>query len=155
MTPQRMRIVTSIVLVACLINAVHGIYQLLSPLHLVGTTWELQHYGDPAHLQPAHRRALNGSVPTLEFAGATINGSTGCNSFDGGYFIVVGLYLKLVVLGTTLAGCGGETMEEVGEMMWQERVYRDLLSNVYTFTRDGDKLTLITPEAILVFQRRD
>ena len=151
MTTARRHIVIGIVLVVGVIGASYGIAQLFSSLHLVGTTWELRHYGDPQHLAPA----LAHTRPTLAFGPATLDGWAGCNDFRDGSFLAVGSALWLAPGGITETACGSEAEQQPGEIMEQETVYLDLLYQVDTFTRDGDTLTLHTPNGILVFQRRD
>lgn len=149
MTTQRLRIVTGIVMVLCVLSSIQGIARMVRAYRLPGTTWELQHYGDPAGLTPA----LAHTRPQLAFGRGTMTGWGGCNATDGS-FRAAGSALTLS-FGTTFAACGSGAEAHPGEILWQEGVYIDLLYQVDTFTRDGNTLTLHTPDAILVFARRN
>ena len=152
MTTQRLRIVTGIVLLVCVISSIQGIARIVSAYWLPGTTWELQYYGDPQHLQAVlpHPRW---STPTLAFGRGTMTGTGGCNAMDGS-FLAVGSALKLS-FGRTFALCGSGAESHPGEIMGQEAHYLGLLYEVRTFTHDGNTLTLHTPDGILVFERSD
>ena len=149
MTTQRLRILTGIVMLVCVISSIQGIARIVSAYRLPGTTWELQHYGDPADLTPA----LAHTRPRLAFERGTMTGTGGCNATKGS-FRAEGSALTLS-FGRTFVGCGSTTEARPGEIMWQEGVYIDLLYEVRTYTRDGNTLTLHTPDAILVFARSD
>ena len=150
MTTQRLQILTGIVMLVCVISSIQGIARIVSAYRLPGTTWALQYYGDHQDLQAVLPRP-RWSTPTLAFGRGTMTGWGGCNAMHGS-FHAVGSALKLS-FGTTFANCGSTTETHRGEILGQEAHYLGLLYEVDTFTRDGNTLTLHTPDAILVFAR--
>ncbi len=94
---------------------------------LDGTTWKL----DVAGLDVPGADAV---APTISFSKSTVSGSSGCNTFTGGY-TVSGTTLTIGQLASTQMACGPvETAVETAVLT--------RLGKVAGFTVAGDKLTL-------------
>ena len=94
---------------------------------LDGTTWKL----DVAGLEVPGANAV---APTISFSSSTVSGSSGCNTFTGGY-TVSGATLTIGQLASTQKACGpAETAVETAVLT--------RLGKVAGFTVAGDKLTL-------------
>jgi len=107
---------------------------------LVGTTWSLTAYGDPANPQPV----ITNYQPTLSFQEDTVGGSTGCNEFGGNY----------THADTTISFSGLFQTERAcmaDGVMQQEAAYMELLRNAETISRGEDSLTLTAPGGVLQF----
>lgn len=135
----------------------------------------LQSYGEPDNLQ-----SPNTSTPTLEFRTTTkedsksifeqvnsifrdrtsivprdtnISGNAGCNRIYGN-FKALDSQFDITVYGISQISCTWR--EKDGTIMnptLPEMTYVELLNKVQTYTRDGETLTLTTPNEVLVFQR--
>jgi heat shock protein HslJ len=94
---------------------------------LDGTTWTL----DVAGLEVPGAEKV---APTISFSSSTVSGSSGCNTFTGGY-TVSGATLTIGQLASTQKACGpAETAVETAVMT--------RLGKVAGYTVAGDKLTL-------------
>ena len=97
---------------------------------LLGTSWELL--------------SMNGSAPipnrmvTIVFEEDGAGGSTGCNTYFGGY-TSTGNQLSFDAIGMTEMAC----LDPEG-IMEQEQAYLGFLSQVVSYTREGDRLMLET-----------
>jgi len=109
---------------------------------LEDTRWVLQGYGQPGDL-----RAVIGTNPvtaTFNRADATVTGSTGCNSYFGGYDLK----------GDTVIISGPVAQTEIGceqSIMAQENAYMTLLQAMESYATDGNQLTLNCDGGVLVY----
>jgi heat shock protein HslJ len=71
-------------------------------------------------------------------ADAQLNGSTGCNSFTGGWSTDGGDGgIEIITEAMTLAACAGEDLQA------QETAFLAALNAALFYERDGDSLTLL------------
>jgi len=93
------------------------------PNNLKGTIWQLVRWDDPAFVPE--------SEIILRFTDQNLNGSTGCNRYQGGYQLK-GSQLQVGAIATTRMAC-------VDNLMQQERAYLKALETIqsYTLTTDG------------------
>ncbi|MCP4420550.1 MAG: META domain-containing protein [Chloroflexi bacterium] len=103
---------------------------------LVGINWNLVTYGDQTPLPDA--------VPTIQFSEDGISGSSGCNSYSGGYTLD-GTALTIGEMLITLMACEG--------LMEQEAIFTQMLQAAESITLDGEMLTIHTTEGDLVFEQ--
>jgi heat shock protein HslJ len=92
---------------------------------------------------------LAGRPPTLKLENDSIGGTSGCNSYGGGYRLQ-GSELSFLETVQTEMYC----MDPEG-IMEQERAYFDALNQVAGFTLSGDRLELknAAGETTLVFEK--
>jgi heat shock protein HslJ len=82
---------------------------------------------------------IAGSGLTLEFAGASASGNSGCNTFDGGYAVSGADGIEIGPLRSTLRACADPA---VGT---QEQQYLRALELAATYRVTGSQLTLFRP----------
>ncbi len=109
------------------------------PINLVGTDWDLVGYGPT----DAPQTPIEGTRPTLAFTEDGLNGTTGCNSFFGGYTLE-GTTMTVGELGSTMMFCEG--------VMEQEAAITQMLQEAETITLDGNTLTIHTAQGEMIFQ---
>jgi heat shock protein HslJ len=90
-------------------------------LSLEGITWQL-------------RNTISGSTITAFFQGGTVNGSGGCNTYNGSY-TVTGETLLVGSLSTTGQLCSQEVMD-------QESQYLAALTAAQRYTIEGSELRI-------------
>lgn len=88
---------------------------------------------------------VNGADVTLTFTSGRMSGTTGCNSFSGGYDVSGGR-LKAPQLARTLMWCDGARGE-------QETWVMQLLSSSPTVTIDANRLTVAGAGSVVSFVR--
>jgi heat shock protein HslJ len=102
---------------------------------LAGTTWVMDN-------------AIRGTTITLEFGQETVSGSSGCNSYNANYSIMVAASpptsIDITVLSSTSKSC---TLE----VMAQEQGYLESLDSAESYTIEGTKLILETGSGTLTF----
>ena len=106
-------------------------------------TWVLESYGETGTLQTV----LADTEITAEFKSADgkLGGSSGCNSYFGGYETSQDKLTVIPPIGATMMACPEPIME-------QEQEYLSLLEAAETFRIQGGKLTISTSDGqILVF----
>lgn len=93
------------------------------PNNLKGTIWQLVSWDNPAF--------VSGSEIILRFTDKNLNGSTGCNRYQGNYQLK-GNQLQIGAIATTRMACADNLMQ-------QERAYLKALETIqsYTLTTDG------------------
>ncbi|GAB4442528.1 MAG: hypothetical protein OHK0015_41270 [Chloroflexi bacterium OHK40] len=106
-------------------------YRAVPPLRLAGQPWQLVAFGPnnaptPAVAEPA---------ATLSFDGAQVSGSTGCNSFSGGYQ-ATGTTITFGPLAATLRLCTDEGLTT------QEQAILGALQGAVPYQIAGDELRL-------------
>lgn len=111
-------------------------------VNLDGTEWALT--------------SLNGSSPivggnfTLVYSEGRVSGKSGCNSYFSDY-TQDGESLSISVIGSTLMAC----IEPAG-LMDQETEFQSVLTNVDSFSVEGDQLRLETPDGLfLLFEAQE
>jgi len=109
-------------------------------LNMASTTWNLEHYGDPASPQAA----IPDARPTLSFTETEISGSTGCNTFSAMYTIQ-GNTIQITDPIQTLMSCSDQNIID------QEKAVTDLLINANQIAWVSDTLTLAAPDGVLIF----
>jgi putative lipoprotein len=85
---------------------------------------------------------VDGTFPTISFEESAVNGTTGCNSYFGGY-ILDGTNLTIEQVGQTEMWCEGR--------MEQEQAYTKMLMSAVSLTLENDTLTIHTGEGDLVY----
>jgi heat shock protein HslJ len=113
---------------------------------LAGTSWMVNSYNNG---NQAVVSVLEGSELTAEFASdGTLSGSSGCNTFTGGY-TVDGEKITIGPLATTMMAC-----EE--DLMNQEAQYLAALQSAAVYSIDGNTLQLRTADDALaaLFDRK-
>lgn len=128
---------THIWLVVCLIIAVGMLAAcgpVATPASLEGSHWLLESYGDPANL----KLPLKEGPVTLVLNKDTgaLNGSTGCNSYFGGYKVENDKLTVNGSIGSTKKACSTALMS-------QETYYLLLLKTAQSYRIEGDKLTIV------------
>ncbi len=108
-------------------------------IDLVGTDWDLVSFG----LADALQTPIAGTRPTLSFTADGLNGSTGCNSFFGGYTLE-GTELAVGMLGSTEMFCES--------LMDQEATILQMLQAAESITVDAETLTIHTTQGNMEFQ---
>ncbi|KTB48472.1 META domain-containing protein [Dehalogenimonas alkenigignens] len=110
---------------------------------LKGTIWVLEEFGDPGKLNSP----ISGTRITIRFDpdGKQVGGSSGCNTYGGGYVLSGqhGLDVKDII--QTEIACGGGINA-------QEAAYFNILIAVTSFDLEHRRLTLSGPRGILVFE---
>jgi heat shock protein HslJ len=102
---------------------------------LSGTDWDLVSYGD--------QTPVLDSRPTLQFTPDGLGGSTGCNSFFGGYTLD-GNKITFGQMGSTMMACEG--------LMEQEMAILEMLQSAVSYTLEANLLTIQTPNGDLVYK---
>lgn len=112
------------------------------PLPLVGTNWQLIHFGDEAMVpfDPAQV-----TVTALFGEDLSLSGSAGCNNFVGSYALESENLIAISELGTTRMMC-----EEA--QMVVEAAFTQALPGHHQFQIDGDKLEIVWAAGELIFQ---
>jgi heat shock protein HslJ len=110
---------------------------------LVGTSWQLIEYGDPANPTPVQ----SGSTVTLNFGGdGSIGGHSSCNTYGGSFSLGSGNNLTMSEIFSTLMAC-----LEPG-IMEQEAAYLGALNLASTYEiRDG-QLFIEYEGGLMVFE---
>ena len=109
---------------------------------LEDTRWVLQGYGQPGDLQAVMGDRVAGA--TFNRVEGTVTGSTGCNSYFGGY--------DLNGDEITISGPVGQTEMACEEpLMAQEMAYLALLQTMQSYQIDGNQLTLQCEGGVLVY----
>ena len=99
---------------------------------LIGTNWTLESF----HIADAVSSVISGTTITAIYAAdGSVSGSAGCNRYFASYN-VTGTSLSIGPAGSTKMYCG------TPGVMQQESSYLTLLSQVTTFTIEGDRLSL-------------
>ncbi len=101
---------------------------------LLNTEWDLVTMNGEA--------PVDGTMPTLSFEEDVINGTTGCNSYFGGYMLD-GTNLTIEQVGQTEMFCEGR--------MEQEMAYTQMLMSAVSLTLEDGTLTIHTSEGDLVY----
>ncbi len=109
---------------------------------LEDTRWVLQGYGQPGNLQAVLGDRT--ASATFNSAEGTVTGSTGCNSYFGGY--------DLRGDKINISGPVGQTEMACEEpLMTQETAYLALLQAMQSYEIDGSQLTLNCEGGVLVY----
>lgn len=100
---------------------------------LSGTNWEVTGYnnGRNAVVSP-----IVGSTLTTRFTADQVGGNSGCNDFNGSYWVSGG-NISIGALGGGMMACS-----EPAGVMEQETEFRAALQSAVTFQIDGNRLTL-------------
>ena len=106
---------------------------------LDGTSWRLVAFESAGASAPP----AAGTQITLEFDQGKIGGTSGCNSYGGGY-TSVGSSITIGEMQQTLMGCEPAVMS-------QEEQYSAALRGATAFAIAGDQLTIEHPGGRLVF----
>lgn len=106
---------------------------------LPGTDWDLVSYGSADALQ----FPLEGTRPTLSFTPEGLGGSTGCNSYFGGYTLD-GASFVVGMLGSTQMFCEG--------IMEQELAIIEMLQTAEFITGDAEQLVIVTAQGEMRFR---
>ena len=85
---------------------------------------------------------VDGTIPTISFEENAINGTTGCNSYFGGYTLD-GTNLSVEQVGQTEMFCEGR--------MEQEQTYLTMLMSAVSLTFEDGTLTIHTEQGDLVY----
>lgn len=107
----------------------------------LGGTWILTGWGDVN----APTAPLEGSVVNVNFGAEGISGSSGCNSYSGGFQYNNGV-LVVQPLATTLMACEQPVMD-------QEGAFLNALQGATGYQINGDMLTLFYDGGVLTFSR--
>ena len=114
------------------------------PATLEGTHWLLESYGEPGALKTPLKDGPVTLVLNLETK--VLNGSTGCNSYFGGYQAENGKLTITGNIGSTKKAC-------VPAVMTQETKYLLLLKTAQSFRIEGERLTVSGSTSQLVYKR--
>jgi heat shock protein HslJ len=112
---------------------------------LLGTTWRLESFGDPADLQPVEAgigitAIFEGDSP--EATTGTLAGYASCNNYTTS-FTIDGSSLTVGQIATTLRACiSGEE---------QEAAYLAALQTAQSFEIVGSRLTITTDNGVLIY----
>jgi len=105
-----------------------------------GRSWVVQEMTiDGASVSP-----IESATPVANFVEGTISGIAGCNDYSGPY-VADGGDIAIGPLASTLKFC-----EEPEGAMAQETLYLGLLQEADTYRVNGDTLTLLKGEAVLI-----
>jgi heat shock protein HslJ len=108
-----------------------------------GRTWIVQEMSvDGTTTTP-----ISENPPYAEFVDGSVAGSSGCNTYSGGYE-ASGDAMIIGPLAATRMAC-------IGPLQVQESVYFGLLDQVDTFDVSGDELTLSSGDTILIRYAED
>jgi heat shock protein HslJ len=110
-----------------------------SPASLVGS-WKLTAYGPADSPTPAVTDAEAGLTFNED---GTVTGNSGCNEFGGNY-TVEGDQITFDEITSTLMACDAPRME-------QESAVHQVLTDTATFKIEGNTLTLMNNNMVLVF----
>jgi heat shock protein HslJ/predicted secreted protein len=109
---------------------------------LKDTRWVLQGYGQPGDLTaPVGDRS---ATVTFQSEDATVTGSTGCNSYFGGYDLKGDAVSVSGPVAQTEMACPGPVMD-------QETAYMRLLHTMASYQIEGNQLTLNCDGGVLVY----
>ncbi len=100
---------------------------------LSGTNWQVTGYNNG---RGAVTSPLNGTTLTTRFTADQVGGNSGCNDFNGSYW-VSGSNISIGALGGGMMACG-----DPAGVMEQETEFRAALQSAVTFQFDGNRLTL-------------
>ena len=119
----------------------------LTPAHgasLEDNKWVLESYGDADNL----KGLIADTTITAEFDSTegTLSGSAGCNSYVGGYK----LNGDKISISEGIAATEMYCIKPDG-VMDQERDYLDLLSEIESYELEGNELTIVCGDQVLVF----
>ena len=105
---------------------------------LEGPTWVVQEMSvDGTMTAP-----IPENPPYAEFVDGSVAGSSGCNTYSGGYEVSSDS-MTIGPLAATLMAC-------IGSLQDQESIYFGLLDRVDTFNVSDDELTLSAGDTILI-----
>ncbi|MCL4247170.1 MAG: META domain-containing protein [Anaerolineae bacterium] len=107
----------------------------------LGGAWILTGWGDVN----APTAPLEGSAVNVNFGAEGISGSSGCNSYSGGFQYNNGV-LVVQPLATTLMACEQPVMD-------QEGAFLNALQGATGYQINGDMLTLFYDGGVLTFSR--
>lgn len=108
---------------------------------LAGSSWTVTAYNNG---NQAVVGVLAGTTLTLEFTDTTVGGSSGCNSFSGGYEAADGT-LTVGTLASTQMLCA-----EPAGVMEQETQFLQALATAATYRVEGDQLEIRTADDAMV-----
>lgn len=100
---------------------------------LSGTNWQVTGYNNG---RGAVTSPLNGTTLTTRFSADQVGGNSGCNDFNGSYW-VSGSNISIGALGGGMMACA-----DPAGVMEQETEFRAALQSAVTFQFDGNRLTL-------------
>ena len=103
-----------------------------------GPTWVVQEMSVDGTMTPP----IPENPPFAVFEDGSIAGSSGCNTYNGGYE-TSGDSMTIGPLATTLMAC-------IGPLQGQEAVYFGLLAQVDTFDVSGSQLILSSGDTVLI-----
>lgn len=112
------------------------------PLPLVGTGWQLIHFGDEA-MVPFDPTVV--SVTALFGDDGSVSGLAGCNNYNGSYTLEGDTLIAISQLATTRMMC-----EEA--QMTVETAFLSAFPGEHEFQIDGDKLEIVWAAGQLIFQ---
>lgn len=105
---------------------------------LEGPTWVVQEMSvDGTMTAP-----IPENPPYAEFVDGSVAGSSGCNTYNGGY--------EVSSNSMTIGPLAATRMACIGSLQGQESAYFGLLDQVDTFDVSGDELTLSAGDTILI-----